>query len=88
LKNIVLVICVSSLVAIFSTSSNSTRLRNMVFSVIGFGIWGLTYHVNSRLNLDQYELQSLVVTEVLVLAALYFITSSRESNKLQIFRNQ
>jgi hypothetical protein len=87
LKNIVLVVCISSLVATFSTSSNSTRLRNMVFSVIGFGIWQSIYHVNSRLNLDQYELQSLVVTEVLVLAALYFITSSRGSNKLQNFRD-
>jgi hypothetical protein len=87
LRNIVLVICISSLVAIFSTSSNSSRFRNMAFSVIGFGIWQLIYQVNSRLNLNQYELQSLVVTEVLVLAALYFITSSRESNKLQNFRN-
>jgi hypothetical protein len=87
LKNIVLVFCISSLVAIFSTSSNATRLRNLVFSVIGFGIWQLIYQVNSRLNLNQYELQSLVVTEVLVLAALYFITSSRRSNKLQNFRN-
>jgi hypothetical protein len=87
LKNIVLVVCISSLIATFSTSSNSTRLRNMVFSVIGFGIWQSIYHVNSRLNLDQYELQSLVVTEVLVLAALYFIISSRGSNKLQNFRD-
>jgi hypothetical protein len=88
LKNIVLVVCISSLVAIFSTSSNSTRFRNMAFSVIGFGIWQVIYHVNSRLNLNQYELQSLVVTEVLVLAALYFITSSKGSNKLQNFRNE
>jgi hypothetical protein len=87
-KNMVLVVCISSLVAIFSTSANSIRIRNLIFSVIGFGTWQLIYYANSKLNLDQYELQSLVVTEVLVLAALYFIASSRESNKLQNFREQ
>jgi hypothetical protein len=88
LKNIVLVVSISFLVAIFSTSANSIRIRNLIFSVIGFGTWQLIYYANSNLNFNQYELQSLVVTEVLVLAALYFIASSRESNKLQNFREQ
>ena len=88
LKNIALVICISLLVAIFSTSSNSTRARNVIFSVIGFGAWQIIYYANSKLNLNQYELQSLVVTEVLVLAALFFIQSGRESNKLENFRKQ
>lgn len=88
LKNMVLVICISFLVAIFSTSSNSTRARYVVFSVIGFGSWQLIYYANSNLNLNQYELQSLVVTEVIVLAAIFFLQSSRESNKLECFRKQ
>lgn len=88
LKNIVLVITISFMVAIFSTSSNSTRARNLVFSVIGFGAWQLIYYANSKLNLNQYELQSLVVTEVLVLAAIFFIQSGRGSDKLENFRNQ
>ena len=88
LKNMVLVICISFMVAIFSTSSSSTRTRNIVFAVIGFGTWQLVYYANSKLNLNQYELQSLVVTEVLVLAAIFFIQSSRGSDKLENFRNQ
>ena len=85
MNNIVLVIFISLLVALFSTTSKSTRLRNLVSSALGFGLWQLISYANFKLNLNQYELQSLVVTEVLVIAAIFFIQTSNKINQIETF---
>jgi hypothetical protein len=85
LRNIALVVVVSFLVAIFSATTNSNRNRNLVFAVIGFALWQLIQIANSNSGSDQYELQSLVVTQVLILSGLLFIRSLRGSPKLDNF---
>jgi len=85
IRNILLVIVASSMVAIFSTTINSKRKRNLVFAVIGFVLWQAIQIANSKSNSDQYELQSLVVTQVLILSGLLFIRSLTGSQKLDDF---
>ena len=85
MKNIILVIFISATVVIFSEYSNSTRLRNSINAIVGFTIWQLIYFTNSKLNLDQYELQSLVVTQALTLAYLFLSLPVKKSTKLEVF---
>jgi len=85
IRNILLVIVASSMVAIFSTTINSKRKRNLVFAVFGFVLWQAIQIANSKSNSDQYELQSLVVTQVLILSGLLFIRSLTGSQKLDDF---
>jgi len=85
IRNIIFVIFVSAAVVIFSESSISIRLRNSLFAVVGFAIWQLIYFTNSKLNLDQYELQYLVVTQALTLAYLFLSLPVKKSKKLQVF---
>ena len=85
IRNIIFVIFVSAAVVIFSESSISMRLRNSLFAIVGFAIWQLIYFTNSKLNLDQYELQYLVVTQALTLAYLFLSLSVKKSTKLQVF---
>jgi hypothetical protein len=73
------------MVAMFSATTNSNRNRNLLFAVIGFALWQLIQIANSKSGSDQYELQSLVVTQVLVLSGLLFIRSLRGSPKLNNF---
>jgi len=85
LKNILLVILISVLVVLFSSNSNSMRFRNLIYAIVGFIVWQLVYIANSRSNSNQYELQSLVVTEVLILSFLFFIQPLNSAQKLEIF---
>ena len=73
------------MVAIFSATTNSNRNRNLVFAVIGFALWQLIQIANSKSGSDQYELQSLVVTQVLILSGFLFIRSLTGSPKLDNF---
>ncbi len=84
-RNISFVIVISFALAIFSTTRNSDRIRNLFFALIGFFIWQIIQMINSRSNSDQYELQSLVVTQALVLSGLLFVQSLARSPKLNDF---
>ena len=84
-RNILFVIVISCALAMFSTTRNSNRIRNLVFAFIGFILWQLIQMINSRSNSDQYELQSLVVTQALVLSGLLFVQSLARFPKLNDF---
>lgn len=85
LKNILLVILISAMVVLFSSNSNSKRSRSLIYAIVGFVVWQLIYSVNSWSNSNQYELQSLVVTEVLILSFLFFIQPQKFPQRLEIF---
>jgi hypothetical protein len=72
-RNMLLVLVISAVVAICSSTLNTDRKRNLVFSIIGFVIWQFIGRLNLISNSNQFDLHSLVVTQVLILSALYFI---------------
>lgn len=72
LRNISLVILVSFLVAVFSTTTKTERVRNLSMAIVGFTLWQFIVFANSRSNSDEYQLQSLTVTQVLVMSGLFF----------------
>ena len=84
-RNILFVIVISCALAMFSTTRASNRIRNLVFAFIGLILWQLIQMINSRSNSDQYELQSLVVTQALVLSGLLFVQSLARFPKLNDF---
>ncbi len=85
LRNMLLVISISLMVAVLSTASNQKRLKNLVSAGFGFAAWQFIATLNSKSNSDQYQLQSLVVTQVLILASVFFVLSTRTLPKLEVF---
>lgn len=85
LRNISLIVVVSLLMAVFSTTTNSGRMRNLTMAAIGFALWQFIVFANSSSNSDDYQLQTLVVTQVLLISGLFFLQALRRSPRLENF---